>query len=157
MGSLQRYTGILVPTIEVAMPTDCAEFITRSTGKSLRNVFSRDISVFQVKILSSSYFYKWCFTGKTSWIYWKPNIEHFYPGGWIPIELKTTRSGTTPEGSEWAKVNLPMKGSSHDSWAFKDLVEVPETLDPGHYVLSFRWDCQQSPQVWNACANIKIV
>jgi len=97
------------------------------------------------------------FSGKTSWIYWKPNDEHFYPGGWIPIELKTTRIGTTPEGSEWAKVNLPMKGSSHDNWAFKDLVEVPETLDPGHYVLSFRWDCQQSPQVWNACANIKIV
>jgi len=97
------------------------------------------------------------FAGKTSWIYWKPNNEHFYPDGWMPIELKTTRIGTTPEGSEWAKVNLPKRGSTHDSWAFKDLVEVPETLDPGHYVLSFRWDCQQSPQVWNACANIKIV
>jgi len=53
VGSLQRYTGILVPTIEVAMLTDCAEFITRSTGKSLRNVFSRDISVFQAKLLGS--------------------------------------------------------------------------------------------------------
>ena len=39
----------------------------------------------------------------------------------------------------------------------KDLVEVPETLEPGEYVLSFRWDSQQTPQVWNSCANIKIV
>ena len=37
------------------------------------------------------------------------------------------------------------------------MVEVPENLEPGEYVLSFRWDCQQSPQVWNSCANIQIV
>merc|ERR1719184_279538 len=51
VGSLQRYTGILVPTIGVAMPTDCAEFTTRSTGKSLRNVFSRVIQLFRQNFL----------------------------------------------------------------------------------------------------------
>ena len=62
--------------------------------------------------------------------------------------------GTTPEGSEWAMVNLP----HHDSyWVFKDLVEIPEDIAPGVYVLSFRWDCQNSPQVWNSCANIQIL
>merc|ERR1719184_389704 len=95
--------------------------------------------------------------GKTSWIYWHPSSEYFHPGGWMPIELVTTRIGTTPENSQWAKVNLPMAMHAGDSWAFKDLVEVPETLPTGHYVLSFRWDCQQTPQVWNSCANIKIV
>ena len=54
-------------------------------------------------------------------------------------------------------MNLPKKTDKHDSWAFKDLVEVPESLEPGEYVLSFRWDSQQTPQVWNSCANIEIV
>ena len=67
-----------------------------------------------------------------------------------------TKTGTTPHGSEWAKVNLPRRGTSLDEWAFKDLVEVPESLEPGEYVLSFRWDCQESPQVWNSCANIHV-
>ena len=78
------------------------------------------------------------------------------------MELKTTKTGTTPAGSEWAKVNLPKnldtgEAAAGDMWAFKDLVEVPEDLEPGDYVLSFRWDCLSSPQIWNACANIKLV
>ena len=72
------------------------------------------------------------------------------------MELKTTMIGTTPEGSEWAKVNLPKDRDARDLWAFKDLVEVPTTLAPGDYILSFRWDCLDGPQIWNACANIKI-
>ena len=57
-----------------------------------------------------------------------------------------------------------------------DRVEVPADLSPGDYVLSFRWDCEQTPQVsirrgmssstqilliilkqiWNGCSSIKI-
>ena len=44
-----------------------------------------------------------------------------------------------------------------DSWAFRDLVAVPEDLEAGKYVLSFRWDCQNSPQIWSSCANINIL
>ena len=44
-----------------------------------------------------------------------------------------------------------------DSWAFRDLVTVPEDLEAGKYVLSFRWDCQNSPQIWSSCANINIL
>ena len=54
-------------------------------------------------------------------------------------------------------MNLPKKPERDDEWAFKDLVEVPESLEPGEYVLSFRWDSQHTSQVWNACANIEIV
>lgn len=36
-----------------------------------------------------------------------------------------------------------------------DLVKVPE-VPPGDYVLSFRWDCEQLPQVWGNCADVKI-
>ena len=35
-----------------------------------------------------------------------------------------------------------------------DEVYVPDDLEPGDYVLSFRWDCEQTPQVWNTCASI---
>jgi hypothetical protein len=37
----------------------------------------------------------------------------------------------------------------------KDFVKVPNAK-PGNYVLSWRWDCEQSPQVWNSCADIEI-
>jgi hypothetical protein len=36
-----------------------------------------------------------------------------------------------------------------------DLVKVPD-IPPGEYVLSFRWDCEQLPQVWSNCADVKI-
>jgi len=38
-----------------------------------------------------------------------------------------------------------------------DEVVVPADIVPGDYVLSFRWDCEQTSQIWNACSNIKIV
>jgi hypothetical protein len=38
-----------------------------------------------------------------------------------------------------------------------DKVHVPEELPAGEYVLSWRWDVEQSPQVWANCADITIV
>ena len=38
-----------------------------------------------------------------------------------------------------------------------DKVQIPFELEPGEYVLSFRWDCEQTPQIWNGCATIKLV
>jgi hypothetical protein len=26
----------------------------------------------------------------------------------------------------------------------------------GSFVLSFRWDCEQTPQVWSSCADIEV-
>merc|ERR1712232_711089 len=45
-----------------------------------------------------------------------------------------------------------------DHFAFNiiDTVKVPEDLDAGEYLLSFRWDCEQTPQVWAQCADITI-
>ena len=37
-----------------------------------------------------------------------------------------------------------------------DKLRVPN-LEPGDYSLSFRWDCEQTPQVWNSCADIRVV
>lgn len=36
-----------------------------------------------------------------------------------------------------------------------DLVEVPNVPE-GNYTLSFRWDAEQTPQVWNQCADVTI-
>jgi len=98
------------------------------------------------------------FFGNTTWIYRKPTwgVE-FTEDGWQAVDLVTTREGTTPAGSEWASLVVLPEHMNGDSWAIKDLVEVPETLEYGEYVLSFRWDCQRTPQIWNACANILVV
>merc|ERR1712129_387413 len=37
-----------------------------------------------------------------------------------------------------------------------DQLQVPKHLALGDYVLSFRWDCEQTPQVWTTCANILV-
>lgn len=36
-----------------------------------------------------------------------------------------------------------------------DLVKVPD-VPPGDYVLSFRWDCEQTAQIWSQCADVRI-
>jgi hypothetical protein len=41
------------------------------------------------------------------------------------------------------------------SFGIVDLVKVPD-LPPGDYVLGFRWDVEQLPQVWSNCADVKI-
>jgi len=37
-----------------------------------------------------------------------------------------------------------------------DKVKVPSDIPLGNYVLSFRWDCEQTTQVWTTCSDIKI-
>ena len=67
-------------------------------------------------------------------------------------EFKATE-GTFPEGSEWTEGPLTSSlGLGH----MIDNVRVPQ-LEQGEYVLSFRWDCMRSNQVWNMCSNINIV
>lgn len=38
-----------------------------------------------------------------------------------------------------------------------DKVVVPTHIAPGDYLLSWRWDSEQSPQVWQNCADVQIV
>ena len=96
-----------------------------------------------------------CLPGDTTWIDTDAKNGDVTGNTWVAAELVTTTEGTTPEGSMWAKLNInrPKRGQY---FAFKDLVEVPEDLEAGEYVLSFRWDSQHTPQVWNACSNILV-
>jgi len=37
-----------------------------------------------------------------------------------------------------------------------DKLRIPADLPEGEYVLGFRWDCEQSPQVWSSCSDVTI-
>jgi len=41
-------------------------------------------------------------------------------------------------------------------YSIVDKVIVPQDLEPGDYLLSWRWDAEQSHQVWQNCADITI-
>ena len=47
-------------------------------------------------------------------------------------------------------------GAVFFQWTLMDEVEVPDDLELGEYVLSFRWDNEATSQVWSACSNINI-
>merc|ERR550514_909981 len=85
------------------------------------------------------------------------------------VDLASTfvSDGTTPAGSTWQMVPTPgyVIGSPHGGFTcckhwFEppcyDPLRVPEHLEPGEYVLGFRWDCESSAQVWQSCADVKI-
>ena len=37
-----------------------------------------------------------------------------------------------------------------------DRVRVPAGLPPGEYVLGWRWDCEETAQVWSNCADVTV-
>lgn len=102
----------------------------------------------------------------------KNHLDFFGENQWVVYQKdKKTRkrtelvaqrlvTGTYPKGSMWSlNPILPMNeaGGSADygHGHIIDYVKVPD-LDAGNYVLSLRWDCKCSAQVWNFCANIEI-
>jgi len=90
------------------------------------------------------------FTGDKQWVILH-NEEHRKE-----VVAKRTREGTFPPGSQWTKNPLKSDGEVEHGHVI-DYVEVPANIEPGRYILSFRWDCQKSQQIWNVCANIDIV
>merc|ERR1719384_734570 len=51
----------------------------------------------------------------------------------------------------------PPVGHEGLPYSIVDQVIVPKDLDVGDYLLSWRWDCEQSHQIWQNCADIRIV
>ena len=77
------------------------------------------------------------------------------------VKAKRATEGTYPNGSMWTANPVYPKqeegGTSERGHGhIVDMVKVPSHLEPGDYVLSFRWDSKCSPQVWTSCANIEI-
>jgi hypothetical protein len=48
-------------------------------------------------------------------------------------------------------------GGSNFEYSMIDQVRVPASIMAGEYILSWRWDCEETPQVWNSCADVTIV
>jgi hypothetical protein len=93
------------------------------------------------------------------------------------IPAKRTKIGTFPAGSHWSMNPIPTAqgpaafpdpctrhpcpgypgpAGFSSSFSIKDRVKVPANLTPGNYTLSWRYDCEVSPQVWTNCADISI-
>eukprot|EP00658_Telonema_sp_P-2_P003934 TRINITY_DN1146_c0_g1_i18.p1 TRINITY_DN1146_c0_g1~~TRINITY_DN1146_c0_g1_i18.p1 ORF type:complete len:172 (-),score=39.39 TRINITY_DN1146_c0_g1_i18:366-881(-) len=95
-------------------------------------------------------------------------------------------AGTVPAGSMWARNPIPRNDFSQTGQGFEpvcvefgmpasmcsgmedgsggaeptleivDRVLVPEGLVPGEYVLGWRWDCEESNQIWQSCSDLTI-
>ena len=37
-----------------------------------------------------------------------------------------------------------------------DEVMIPKSLPAGDYVVGFRWDCEETTQVWSSCADVRV-
>lgn len=86
-------------------------------------------------------------------------------------EAVRVSNGTHPAGSTWTQNPIPQnKGTIPDfpglpdlhgrgpfALSIQDEVEVPKDLPAGPYVLSWRWDAEQTKQVWSGCSDIELV
>jgi hypothetical protein len=88
-------------------------------------------------------------------------------GTTLAIPATRTTLGTSPAGSMWSKNPIPeaasffpapFPGAVGSRWAFSllDEVVVPADLPAGDYILSWRWDCELTPQVWSNCGDVQI-
>merc|ERR1711936_628815 len=86
---------------------------------------------------------------------------HSTDGGWLEKEAGCPETGPQfpppAPGLLGYGENYLAPGAPQFFFTIMDEVVVPADLTPGDYVLSFRWDCEQTSQIWNACSNIKIV
>mmetsp|Transcript_20223 Transcript_20223/g.56068 ORF Transcript_20223/g.56068 Transcript_20223/m.56068 type:complete len:414 (-) Transcript_20223:94-1335(-) len=73
-----------------------------------------------------------------------------------------TRTGLLPcEHADATPGRCDFNGMGHCSndWVVglvSDNVFIPSELAAGDYVLSWRWDCEETAQVWNNCADVSI-
>lgn len=115
------------------------------------------------------------FSSDSSTIHWTDGTEE-------EIAAVTLSSGTHPAGSQWRTIRIPacdgteLSGASycnrellpkpcekccahecnHWDYSVVDEVAVPAGLAAGEYTLSWRWDSEINPQVWQNCADIEI-
>ena len=89
------------------------------------------------------------FVGDIQWIEYQKDKN---TGFRTELEALQTTEGTHPAGSMWrANQILPKKeeggSSEYGSGTIIDSVSVPSDLEPGQYVVSFRW-VTSNPPLW---------
>ena len=73
--------------------------------------------------------------------------------------VSSKASGSCPGKTQFSEKAPGYSGFGKKIWEWSvlDRVEVPADLAPGKYVLSWRWDCEESTQVWQNCADVTVV
>lgn len=69
-------------------------------------------------------------------------------------------NGYCPEGTPQFPEPIPQIsgfGKHVWNWGVADEIIIPADIETGEYLLSWRWDCEESTQVWQNCADISIV
>ena len=99
------------------------------------------------------------FVGEDQWVQYAADRK---TGHRTELKALQTSEGTFPEGSMWrANPFLPdaEEGGDpdYDHGHITDTVKVPADLEPGEYVVSFRWDSKCTGQVWNGCSTVLIL
>ena len=101
------------------------------------------------------------------------------PNGTVIAELNAirTRIGTFPIGSAWTRNPVPMEdpnsrrgkdyvpipgfptifGRGPFPFNIMDTIQVPTDIASGNYVVSWRWDAEQTKQVWSQCGDVIVV
>merc|ERR1711990_735180 len=67
-------------------------------------------------------------------------------------------AGSCPDASEFYTALAGYSGFSKEvpQWSIMDQILIPALLPEGDYLLSWRWDCEESTQVWQNCADIRL-
>lgn len=59
-------------------------------------------------------------------------------------------------GSDLSFTPDPAPGYKDHDYALEDALKVPTDIAAGEWVLSYRWDCEMTSQIWQSCADITI-
>ena len=93
---------------------------------------------------------------------WRKNPIPRAPSAWMkygtsfePVceendECKNSHTTAPPPGT------CKCSGEWNDQVEIMDKVEIPDNIKPGKYVLGWRWDCEESTQVWSSCSDVTI-
>eukprot|EP01065_Artemidia_motanka_P016772 TRINITY_DN2036_c0_g1_i8.p1 TRINITY_DN2036_c0_g1~~TRINITY_DN2036_c0_g1_i8.p1 ORF type:complete len:465 (+),score=165.13 TRINITY_DN2036_c0_g1_i8:65-1396(+) len=72
-----------------------------------------------------------------------------------PLGLKGFGGGACGSSLPFTKCSPERFAEQSFQWGIVDRVRVPK-VPAGEYVLGFRWDSEQTPQVWTSCADVTI-
>jgi len=69
-----------------------------------------------------------------------------------------------PKGTSWIEVAAPHPARGGGESVICDPCQKPQpgtclavtVIEPGKWALGWRWDCEESTQVWASCADISI-